>query len=39
VLDVLGKGPGGERVVFCCFGPESRRYHEEALADATSERT
>ncbi len=24
VLDVLGEGPGGERVVFCCFGPESR---------------
>jgi O-acetyl-ADP-ribose deacetylase (regulator of RNase III) len=21
-----------ERVVFCCFGPESRRLHEEALA-------
>jgi O-acetyl-ADP-ribose deacetylase (regulator of RNase III) len=39
VLDVLGEGPGGERVVFCCFGPESRRYHEEALAAATSERT
>lgn len=38
VLDVLGKGPGGERVVFCCFGPESRTYHEEALAAATSER-
>lgn len=38
VLDVLGEGPGGERVVLCCFGPESRRYHEEALAAATSER-
>ena len=38
VLDVLGEGPGGERVVFCCFGPESRRYHQEALAAARSER-
>ncbi|HMK42392.1 MAG TPA: O-acetyl-ADP-ribose deacetylase [Methyloceanibacter sp.] len=38
VIDVLGEGPGGERVVFCCFGPESRRYHQEALATATSER-
>ena len=38
VLDVLGEGTGGERVVLCCFGRESRTYHEEALAVATSER-
>ncbi len=39
VLDAL-QGPSREarRVVFCCFGPESRKHHEAAFAAAMSER-
>jgi O-acetyl-ADP-ribose deacetylase len=38
VLDGLKDLPASARVVFCCFGPESRKTHEEALAAATSEK-
>jgi O-acetyl-ADP-ribose deacetylase len=36
VHDVLPDLPSIERVVFCCFGSDSRRHHEMALAAATS---
>jgi O-acetyl-ADP-ribose deacetylase (regulator of RNase III) len=32
VRETLTRMPGIERVVFCCFGQESRALHEEALA-------
>lgn len=32
VRETLPDVPGVERVVFCCFGPESRALHEAALA-------
>jgi O-acetyl-ADP-ribose deacetylase (regulator of RNase III) len=34
VLDSLRDGPSIRRVVFCCFGAESRQRHETALAAA-----
>ena len=34
VLDRLRMAPSLERVVFCCFGKESRAHHETALAAA-----
>jgi O-acetyl-ADP-ribose deacetylase (regulator of RNase III) len=38
VLDELKNLPASSRVVFCCFGPESRKTHEDALAAVMSER-
>jgi O-acetyl-ADP-ribose deacetylase len=38
VLEALDDGEASVRVVLCCFCRESRRYHEEALAAAMSER-
>jgi O-acetyl-ADP-ribose deacetylase len=38
VLDGLKDLPGSSRVVFCCFGPESRKHYEAAFTAATSER-
>jgi O-acetyl-ADP-ribose deacetylase (regulator of RNase III) len=35
VRDTLPDLPSIERVVFCCFGSESRLYHEAALAAAS----
>jgi O-acetyl-ADP-ribose deacetylase (regulator of RNase III) len=35
VRDTLPDLPSIERVVFCCFGSESRRHHEAALAAAS----
>jgi O-acetyl-ADP-ribose deacetylase (regulator of RNase III) len=35
VRDSLSDFPSIERVVFCCFGAESRACHEAALADLT----
>ncbi|HEX2448591.1 MAG TPA: O-acetyl-ADP-ribose deacetylase [Methyloceanibacter sp.] len=35
VLDALAGMPRIERVVFCCFGAESRKHHEAAFAAAT----
>jgi len=35
VRDTLPDLPSIERVVFCCFGGESRRYHEATLAAAS----
>ncbi len=35
VLDALGEAGTLERVVFCCFGAESRKHHEAAFAAAT----
>lgn len=32
VREALADSPGIARVVFCCFGPESRELHEAALA-------
>jgi O-acetyl-ADP-ribose deacetylase len=32
VLDALSAAPEIQRVVFCCFGAESRRHHEAAFA-------
>jgi O-acetyl-ADP-ribose deacetylase (regulator of RNase III) len=37
VLDSLRDGPSIRRVVFCCFGKESREHHETALAAALDE--
>jgi O-acetyl-ADP-ribose deacetylase (regulator of RNase III) len=37
VLDNLRDGPSIRRVVFCCFGAESRKHHETALAAALSQ--
>ena len=37
VLDSLRDGPSIRRVVFCCFGAESRQRHETALAAALSQ--
>jgi O-acetyl-ADP-ribose deacetylase (regulator of RNase III) len=34
VLDTLGTADVIERVVFCCFGADSRRHHETAFAAA-----
>ena len=31
-LEAIGTARAIERVVFCCFGSESRRYHEAAFA-------
>ncbi|MBK5198851.1 MAG: O-acetyl-ADP-ribose deacetylase [Methyloceanibacter sp.] len=38
VLDGLAGAEAIDRVVFCCFGAESRKHHETALAAAISER-
>jgi len=38
VLDELKHLPASSRVVFCCFGAESRKHHEAALAAVMSER-
>lgn len=38
VLDGLRAGKSVERAVFCCFGADSRRHHETALAAALSAR-
>ncbi len=35
VLDELNDLPASFRVVLCCFGPESRKLHESALAAAS----
>jgi O-acetyl-ADP-ribose deacetylase (regulator of RNase III) len=32
VLDNFDSSPSIERVVFCCFGAESRQHHQDALA-------
>jgi O-acetyl-ADP-ribose deacetylase (regulator of RNase III) len=37
VLDSLRDAPSIKRVVFCCFGKESREHHEAALAAALDE--
>jgi O-acetyl-ADP-ribose deacetylase (regulator of RNase III) len=37
VRDALAQHASMERVVFCCFGKESRAYHESAFAAVTSE--
>jgi O-acetyl-ADP-ribose deacetylase (regulator of RNase III) len=34
VIEVLRASPAFERIVFCCFGAESREHHEMALAAA-----
>ena len=36
VLDVLEATPNLRRVLFCCFGADSRAHHEAALAALTS---
>ena len=36
VLTALAEASSIERVVFCCFGAESRRHHEVAFAEASS---
>lgn len=36
VRETLPEVPGIERVVFCCFGPDSRGLHEAALAATES---
>jgi O-acetyl-ADP-ribose deacetylase (regulator of RNase III) len=38
VLDALAGTTGIERVVFCCFGAESRLHHERAMAASLGER-
>ncbi|MEX2166797.1 MAG: O-acetyl-ADP-ribose deacetylase [Methyloceanibacter sp.] len=37
VRDALAQHASMERVVFCCFGKESRAYHESAFTAVTSE--
>lgn len=37
VRDALAQHASMERVVFCCFGKESRAHHESAFAAVTSE--
>jgi len=38
VLAALETAPAMQRVVFCCFGAESRKLHEAAFAAVTQER-
>jgi O-acetyl-ADP-ribose deacetylase (regulator of RNase III) len=38
VRDALPDAPSIKRVVFCCFGGESRKHHEAAFAATMSER-
>ena len=37
VLDALGETGSIERVVFCCFGADSRKHHDIAFAELTGE--
>jgi O-acetyl-ADP-ribose deacetylase (regulator of RNase III) len=38
VLDALAGAPAMERVVFCCFGADSRKAHEAAFAASVGDR-